>query len=116
MGSARHHSLKLGAAVTDSDMLPRLRRSLLSWYAKHARVLPWRASGDAYRIWVSEIMLQQTTVIAVVPYFERFIARFPTVQSLAAARENDVLRHWEGLGYYRRARNLWAAAKTIVSD
>lgn len=91
------------------------RRNLLRWYARHARELPWRG-GDAYRVWVSEIMLQQTTVAAVRPYFERFLAAFPTVESLGEADEQDVLRLWEGLGYYSRARNLRRAAQAIVRE
>lgn len=95
---------------------PRLRRRLLAWYRREGRELPWRNEGDPYRVWISEIMLQQTTVAAVVPYFERFLNRFPTVRSLAAAKQDDVLRLWEGLGYYSRARNLHKAAQTIVSE
>jgi A/G-specific adenine glycosylase len=91
------------------------RTALLTWFAKHSRDLPWRKSRDLYRIWISEIMLQQTQVATVIPYFERFIATFPTVADLAAADEHDVMRHWEGLGYYRRARQLHAAAKQIVT-
>jgi A/G-specific adenine glycosylase len=96
--------------------LTRLRRQLLRWSAKHRRDLPWRRSRDAYRVWVSEIMLQQTTVVAVIPYFERFLARFPTLAALASADEHDVLRLWEGLGYYSRARNLHAAAREVVVE
>jgi A/G-specific adenine glycosylase len=88
----------------------------LVWYAKHKRDLPWRASQDPYRVWLSEVMLQQTTVAAVKPYFERFVNQFPTVDKLAAADESQVLRLWEGLGYYRRARGLYAAAKQIVAE
>lgn len=95
--------------------LARFRRELVGWYAAQARPLPWRASRDPYAIWISEVMLQQTTVAAVVPYFERFLARFPTVQSLAEAPEQELLRVWEGLGYYSRARNLQRAARTIVA-
>jgi len=87
---------------------------LLPWFDAHHRPLPWRASRDPYRVWVSEVMLQQTTVAAVVPYFERFLAAFPTVQALAAADEQQVLKLWEGLGYYRRARHLHAAAKALA--
>jgi A/G-specific adenine glycosylase len=93
-----------------------LRRRLLAWYAQHARDLPWRRSRDPYRVWLSEVMLQQTTVAAVKPYFERFLAAFPTVDALAAASEQQILRLWEGLGYYRRARGLHAAAKQIVGE
>jgi A/G-specific adenine glycosylase len=88
---------------------------LLSWFDRHRRDLPWRRDRDPYRIWVSEVMLQQTTVAAVVPYFERFIAAFPTVMDLAAADEQAVLKAWEGLGYYRRARNLHRAARAVVA-
>ncbi|HUG90645.1 MAG TPA: A/G-specific adenine glycosylase [Planctomycetaceae bacterium] len=100
----------------DSQWLRRFRRSLIAWYAKNARDLPWRRSRDPYRVWISEIMLQQTTVAAVVPYFERFLARFPTIQSLAGADEDDVLRLWEGLGYYSRARNIHRTARTVVAE
>jgi A/G-specific adenine glycosylase len=92
----------------------RLRRRLLGWFDRHARDLPWRRSRDPYPIWVSEVMLQQTTVTAVVPYFERFLARFPTLPDLAAASQADVLRLWEGLGYYRRARDLHRSAQLIA--
>ena len=91
---------------------------LLAWYDRHARVLPWRARRgdrmDPYRVWLSEIMLQQTTVKAVAPYYARFLSRWPTVDALAAASLDDVLRVWAGLGYYARARNLHACAKAIV--
>ncbi len=94
----------------------RVRKNLLAWYDSAARDLPWRASQDPYAIWVSEIMLQQTTVAAVRPAFLRFMKKFPTVRALAKADEEVVLRQWEGLGYYRRARQLHAAAKKIVTD
>jgi A/G-specific adenine glycosylase len=91
---------------------------LLDWYDRHRRVLPWRAAPgvapDPYRVWLSEIMLQQTTVMAVAPYFIRFIARWPNVAALAAASLDDVLKSWAGLGYYARARNLHACARTVV--
>jgi A/G-specific adenine glycosylase len=92
---------------------------LLRWYDRHRRVLPWRARrgerADPYRVWLSEIMLQQTTVKAVAPYYARFLARFPTVADLAAAPLEDVLKLWAGLGYYARARNLHACAKAVVA-
>src|SRR4051812_19136175 len=93
-------------------------RRLLAWYDRHQRVLPWRrpAPLNPYLVLVSEAMLQQTQVATVIPYFERFIARFPTVNSLAESDEQDVLLMWQGLGYYSRARNLRAAARTIVHD
>jgi len=100
----------------DTPSLRKLRRNLIRWYQRHGRDLPWRRTADPYRIWVSEIMLQQTTVAAVIPYFERFLNSFPTVTALASAPEEAVLRHWEGLGYYRRARNLHAAAQRIQDD
>jgi A/G-specific adenine glycosylase len=92
-------------------------RRLLSWYDRHGRkTLPWKRKRDAYRIWVSEIMLQQTQVTTVIPYFERFIARFPDVRSLARANLDEVLHLWTGLGYYARARNLHKAAQRIMSE
>ncbi len=94
---------------------PALRSALLRWFDRTHRPLPWRVDRDPYRIWVSEVMLQQTTVAAVVPYFERFLKAFPTVPDLAAADEQQVLKLWEGLGYYRRARHLHAAAKQLVT-
>lgn len=103
-------------AAINFDRLPAFRRSLLRWYGQNARRLPWRETADPYRIWISEVMLQQTTVVAVVPYFERFLARFPDVVTLARADEKDVLRLWEGLGYYSRARNLHAAARSIAFE
>jgi A/G-specific adenine glycosylase len=93
-----------------------VRRRLLTWFRRHGRALPWRRNRDPYAIWVSEVMLQQTQVATVIPYFERFLKSFPTVAALAAADEHDVLRHWEGLGYYRRARQLHQAARRVVSD
>lgn len=91
--------------------------ALLSWYDLHGRKdLPWTQSRDPYRIWVSEIMLQQTQVVTVIPYFQRFIARFPDVASLARAELDEVLHLWTGLGYYARARNLKRAAERIVAD
>jgi len=91
-----------------------IRSRLLAWYGKHKRDLPWRKSRDPYRIWISEIMLQQTRVAAVIPYYERFLARFPDVSALASAPEQRLLASWAGLGYYSRARNLQRAAKNIV--
>jgi len=91
--------------------------ALLAWYDRHGRSdLPWKHPRDAYRIWVSEIMLQQTQVATVLPYFERFMARFPDVHALAAAGQDEVLALWTGLGYYARARNLHGAAQRIVAD
>src|ERR1700677_1998459 len=87
---------------------------LLAWFRADQRVLPWRRSRDAYRIWVAEVMLQQTRIAAVMPYYHRFLARFPTVRSLARAHGAEVLKLWSGLGYYSRARNLHRAAKEIL--
>ncbi len=86
----------------------------MEWFTRFQRDLPWRRTRDPYAIWLSEIMLQQTRVAAVIPYFERFLARFPTVESLAQAPEPELLAHWAGLGYYYRARNLQKAAQAIV--
>jgi A/G-specific adenine glycosylase len=91
-----------------------LRRRLLTWYRKNQRDLPWRRTRDPYRIWISEIMLQQTRVAAVLPYYERFLNRFPDVGALASAPEQELLAAWSGLGYYARARNVQRAAKTIL--
>jgi A/G-specific adenine glycosylase len=92
------------------------RRALLSWYDQHRRKLPWRRDRDPYRIWISEIMLQQTRVAAVLDHYARFMQRFPTVQVLAAAREHSVLAAWSGLGYYHRARRMHQAAKAIAGE
>jgi len=89
-------------------------RALAAWYRKGHRDLPWRRTADPYRIWVSEVMLQQTRAQAVIPYYERFLARFPSVEALAAAPEDEVLALWSGLGYYSRARNLLRAAREIA--
>jgi A/G-specific adenine glycosylase len=92
------------------------RSHLLSWYHRHARQLPWRKTRDPYRIWVSEIMLQQTRVAAVLEHYRVFLQRFPNVRALARAREADVLAVWSGLGYYRRARMLHRAARVVVAE
>jgi A/G-specific adenine glycosylase len=101
-------------------MLPRrellaFRKRLLGWFREHQRDLPWRRTKDPYRIWLSEIMLQQTRVAAALPYYERFLERFPDIKTLAAAPQEEVLRLWSGLGYYTRARNLQQAAQRIVA-
>jgi A/G-specific adenine glycosylase len=95
---------------------PQFRKQLLGWFRQFQRDLPWRRDRDPYRIWISEIMLQQTRVAAVLPYYERFLERFPTIPALAAAPEEEVLTHWSGLGYYSRARNLQSAAQSIVAN
>jgi len=103
------------SSLTASE-LKQFRAEVLGWFATYQRNLPWRRDSDPYRIWISEIMLQQTRVVAVIPYFEKFCARFPEVRSLAEAEEAEVLRMWSGLGYYSRARNLQAAAQQIVRE
>src|SRR5205807_2180834 len=108
MKSANHSRAKSHA--------PQFRRLLLAWYDVHARDLPWREDRDPYRVWVSEIMLQQTRVAAVIEHYHEFLRRFPTVQKLAGARESSVLAAWSGLGYYRRARMLHAAAKLVARE
>ncbi len=97
-------------------MTTEFARRILAWYALNARSLPWRAISDPYRTWVSEIMLQQTRVEAVLPYYQRWMDRFPTLADLAAASQQDVLRAWEGLGYYSRARNLHQAARLVMQQ
>ena len=93
-----------------------LRSALLTWYREHKRDLPWRENRDPYRVWLSEVMLQQTRVAAVIDYYREFLRLFPTVEKLAAARESNILAAWSGLGYYRRARMLHAAAKAVVRE
>jgi A/G-specific adenine glycosylase len=97
----------------------RIRRRVLAWYGRNARALPWRTpagQADPYGVWLSEVMLQQTTVAAAIPYYEAFVSRWPTVRDLAAADLDAVLHAWQGLGYYARARNLHAAARIVVRD
>lgn len=96
--------------------LTAFRKQLLAWFRQFQRDLPWRHTRDPYCVWLSEIMLQQTRVAAVIPYYERFLERFPNVRALAAASEEEVLRLWSGLGYYSRARNLHKAAQKIVAE
>lgn len=108
--------LNSGDSIPDSTTLRNMRRKLLAWYKRHARDLPWRRTRDPYRVWISEIMLQQTTVKAVVGYYERFFDAFPTLESLAEASEDRVLRLWEGLGYYSRARNIHRTARELARE
>ncbi|WP_413165484.1 A/G-specific adenine glycosylase [Capilliphycus salinus ALCB114379] len=96
--------------------IKQLRRSLLAWYQQEGRTLPWRDSSDAYGIWIAEIMLQQTQVKTVIPYYQRWLSQFPTVEALAGADLQQVLKAWQGLGYYARARNLHKAAKIVVEQ
>ena len=104
------HSMRI-----EADIKRRFRGCVLGWYGKHRRAMPWRNTDDPYKIWVSEVMLQQTQVATVESYYHRFIHRFPTVHHLAGARPDEVMKAWEGLGYYGRARHLLRAAKDIVS-
>ena len=97
-------------------MTPDLTQPLLNWYAQHARCLPWRTHPDPYVVWVSEIMLQQTRVETVIPFFQRWMKHFPSLTALASASQQEVLAVWEGLGYYSRARNLHRAAQLVVED
>jgi len=111
-----HEGRKEESLSFDSVWLRTFRRKLRAWYDQHARDLPWRGTRDPYAIWLSEIMLQQTQVETVKPYFQRFLAALPTLGALAEAEERQVLRLWEGLGYYRRARQLHQAARRVVAD
>lgn len=102
-----------------ADQLSRLRRNcvgLRRWFRQQARELPWRGVSDPYAVWVSEVMLQQTQIATVIPYYQRWMSRFPSLRALAAAEQNDVLILWEGLGYYSRARNFHAAARRVVAE
>jgi A/G-specific adenine glycosylase len=112
------HKMTLEQARETDDSIShgRFQRSLLGWFDRHKRDLPWRQDRDPYRVWLSEIMLQQTRVAAVTNHYEKFLRRFPSVEKLASAREPSVLAAWSGLGYYRRARMLHAAAKRIVKE
>src|ERR1700731_2933240 len=110
---ARRSAARPKSEIIPAAELPAFQAQLLGWYADAKRDLDWRRTRDPYRVWISEIMLQQTRVAAVLPYYRRFLARFPTVDALARARRETVLRSWAGLGYYSRARNLHRAAKEI---
>lgn len=107
---------KYGVTMWEEDKILSFRQKLLAWYDKNKRDLPWRRSKNPYHIWVSEIMLQQTRVDTVIPYYERFLEWFPTVESLANAPEERLLKAWEGLGYYSRVRNMQTAAQQIMSE
>ncbi|MGV3723409.1 MAG: A/G-specific adenine glycosylase, partial [Actinomycetota bacterium] len=102
------------ADVLTNDQATAIRSGLLAWFASAQRDLPWRGDYDPYAVWVSEMMLQQTQVATVIPFFQRWMARFPTVEALAAADEQEVLHAWQGLGYYSRARNLLRGAREVV--
>ena len=105
-----------GIEMWDDEKIASFRRTLLAWYDNEKRDLPWRRTKNPYHIWVSEIMLQQTRVEAVKEYYRRFLERFPAIEDLAAATEEEVLQQWQGLGYYSRARNLWQGAKETVAQ
>ena len=107
---------KYGVSMWEEDKIRSFRNKLLAWYDEHKRDLPWRRSRNPYHIWVSEIMLQQTRVDTVIPYYERFLEWFPTVESLAIAPEERLLKAWEGLGYYSRVRNMQTAAQQIMNE
>lgn len=107
---------KYGIEMWPEEKIIRFRKALLDWYDEHKRDLPWRRISDPYAIWVSEIMLQQTRVDTVIPYYESFLYRLPTIQSLAEAPEEVLLKVWEGLGYYSRVRNMQQAAQQMVTD
>lgn len=111
MSVTKNPNLNLSAEVLQQD-----HSNLVTWYKKNRRALPWRSNKDPYRIWISEIMLQQTTVTAVIPYYEKFLAKFPDVHQLANASLESVLENWAGLGYYSRARNLHKAAKHFSAN
>jgi A/G-specific adenine glycosylase len=101
---------------SENDLLTGIGDPLLSWFDRHARELPWRGERDPYRIWLSEVMLQQTQVSVVIPYYRKFVARYPRLEDLAAADETEVLEHWAGMGYYRRATSLLRAARKIQEE
>ncbi|MCX7691501.1 MAG: hypothetical protein N2051_12060, partial [Thermoflexus sp.] len=103
-------------AMKDDVRYEEISENLLRWYAANHRDLPWRRRRDPYAVWVAEIMLQQTRVETVIPYYERFLDRFPTLQDLAAASLEEVLKAWEGLGYYARARHLHRAARILMEE
>ena len=105
-----------GIDMWDAEKIASFRRTLLNWYDNEKRDLPWRRTKNPYHIWISEIMLQQTQVVTVIPYYERFLDWFPTIESLANAPEEKLLKAWEGLGYYSRVRNMQKAAQEIMEN
>lgn len=105
-----------GIDMWDAEKIASFRRTLLNWYDNEKRDLPWRRTKNPYHIWISEIMLQQTQVVTVIPYYERFLDWFPTIKSLANAPEEKILKAWEGLGYYSRVRNMQKAAQEIMEN
>lgn len=107
---------KYGIDMWPEDKIVAFRQALLEWYDVNKRDLPWRRTSDPYAIWVSEIMLQQTRVDTVIPYYERFLFHLPTIKDLAEAKEEVILKLWEGLGYYSRVRNMQKAAQQMVVE
>ncbi|ELD3651843.1 A/G-specific adenine glycosylase, partial [Listeria innocua] len=107
---------KMKRLTWDETKITAFQEALVSWYEANKRILPWRENTEPYRIWVSEIMLQQTKVDTVIPYFNRFMTQFPTMESFVNADEADILKAWEGLGYYSRVRNLQTAMKQVMTD
>lgn len=105
-----------GITLWDDTKIQSFRKTLLQWYDENKRDLPWRRTKDPYAIWVSEIMLQQTQVVTVIPYFERFMRALPTIKHLSDAKEDQLLKLWEGLGYYSRVRNMQKAAKQVMEN
>ena len=105
-----------GIEMWPAEKIQAFRKALLDWYDKEKRDLPWRRTSDPYSIWVSEIMLQQTRVDTVIPYYHNFLDKFPDIAALAAAPEDAILKAWEGLGYYSRVKNMQKAAQQIVAD
>src|SRR3990172_2622088 len=116
MNTVAMTNITTSAKSVSREAAAELPRRLLTWYAVNARNLPWRNSRDPYRIWISEIMLQQTQVDTVIPYYQRWLKRFPTVRALAESSLKNVLVLWEGLGYYSRARNAHKTARKVVAD
>ena len=114
-GPSRERRLQSMVTNLTPRALESFQNRLLGWFGKHRRDLPWRSSRDPYRVWLAEVMLQQTRIAAVIPYYDRFLSHFPSVESLARAGEDQVLGLWSGLGYYSRARNLHRAAKAVVA-
>ena len=112
--SPKEAKTRRSSSVWEAGKIRRFRKRLLDWYGRHQRRLPWRSDPTPYRVWIAEIMLQQTRVRAALPYYKRFLTRFPNITALAAASEADVLEHWAGLGYYQRAKNLHRAARRMM--
>lgn len=110
------NSARLNSPHLDSTWRTAVRKNIRAWYRRNLRDLPWRKTSDPYRVWLSEIMLQQTQVVTVIPYYQAFVEAFPTVHDLADAEEATIMRMWEGLGYYRRAKQMHAAAKQVVEQ